>query len=190
MTEGAKENKDLQPTKVIAQIYGTTTRQIEYLHKNGVIKGEGRPLKFDLVPTIKALFKYQRDIIQEKEKSAKDIKSESDKLDGDARIKQAKAEIQELKLKELRGELHRAEDVEAITTDHVMYLRSMLMALPGKLAVDCAALDSAPQVADRIKKEVYAVLDSLADYEYDAEAYKQRVREREGWNEQQDDGDE
>ena len=71
-----------------------------------------------------------------------------------------------------------------------MYLRSMLMALPGKLAVDCAALDSAPQVADRIKKEVYAVLDSLADYEYDAEAYKQRVREREGWNEQQDDGDE
>lgn len=191
MTEGVKtEPKNLQPTQVIAKLYGSTTRQIEYLAKNGVIQSEGRPAKYDLVPTIQALFKYQRDIIQSKEKSEEDSKNESDKLDGEARIKQAKAEMQELKLKELRGELHRAEDVEAIITDHVMYLRSMLMAMPGKLAVDCAELTSAPEVADRIKQEVYQVLNSLADYEYDAEAYKQRVREREGWNDQQEDGDE
>lgn len=191
MTEGAKkEAKNLQPTQVIAKLYGSTTRQIEYLTKNGVIQNDGgKPARYDLIPTIQALFQYQRNIIKNKEKSEKDSKSESDRLDGDARIKQAKAEREELRLKELRGELHRAEDVEAITTDHVLFLRSMLMALPGKLAVDCATLHSAPQVADRIQKEVYGILNRLADYEYDPEAYKQRVREREGWNEQQE-GDE
>lgn len=188
MSKGESADKrNMQPTQVIANLYGSTTRQIEYLAKNGVIKGEGRPVKYDVVPTIQALFQHQRDIIRSKEKNEKDAKSESSRLDGDARIKQAKAEIQELKLKELRGELHRAEDVEAITTEHVMFLRSMLMALPGKLAVDCASLDTAPQVADRIKKRVYQLLNSLADYEYDEESYKKRVREREGWNEQQDD---
>ena len=183
------QSKNMQPTQVIAKLYGVSTRQIEYLTKNGVIKSEGRPAKYDLIPTIQALFKYQRDIIQNKEKSKKDSENESAKLDGEARIKKAKAEREELKLKELRGELHNAEDVENITTAHVMYIRSMLMAMPGKLAVDCAALDTAPKVADRIKQECYAILNNLADFQYDPEAYKKLVREREGWNEQQDGDD-
>ena len=121
-----------------------------------------------------------------REKKEEDGANESAKLRAEVRYKEAKAELEELRVKELKGELHRAEDVEAITTDHVLYLRSILMALPGKLAVDVAALDSASQVADRIKSEIYTVLKSLTDYEYDAEAYKKRVREREGWSEEQD----
>ena len=186
MAGDTQNNKNLQPTQVIAKLYGVSTRQIEYLNKNGVIKSEGRPAKYDLIPTIQALFQYQRDIINNKEKSKQDSENETLRLDGEARMKQAKAVMQELKLKELRGELHSAEDVEAITTDHVLFLRSMLMALPGKLAMDLAAIDSPPEVADRIKQEVYFVLNSLAEYEYDPEVYKKRVREREGWNEQQD----
>lgn len=180
------ENQNLQPASVIAKLYGVDVRRIQQLKESGIIVGHGRPAMYDLIPTIMALFKYQRDIIQSKDKNEKDSKNESARLDGDARIKQAKAEYQELKLKELRGELHKAEDVEAIMTDHVLFLRSMLMALPGKLAMDMAAIDSAPQAADRIKQEVYKILNTLADYEYDPEEFKKRVREREGWNEQQD----
>lgn len=184
------EQKNLQGVQNIAKLFGVSTRRVQQLTQEGIIQGEGRPVKYDLKTTIQAYIKYLSDKANGREKKETDSKAESARLDGDARIKQAKAEIQELKLKELKGELHRAEDVEAIVTDHVMLLRSMLMAMPGKLAVDCAALDTAPQVADRIKQEVYQVLNSLADYKYDAEAYKKRVREREGWNEQQDDGEE
>ena len=99
----------------------------------------------------------------------------------------AKAEMAELELKELKGELHRASDVEAITTDHVMFVRSMLMALPGKLAVDLAAIQTASEAAERVKQEVYAILQRLSDYRYDPEEYKRRVRERQGWNERQGD---
>ena len=112
------------------------------------------------------------------------------KLDAEARIKKAKAEVAELELKELRGKLHRAEDVEAIVTDSVLLIRSMLLALPGKLAVDLASMEDAAEVADRIKKEVYDVLNRMSEYEYDAEAYAERVKEREGWNERHDDSGE
>ena len=83
--------------------------------------------------------------------------------------------------------MHRAEDVKAITTDHVLYMRSMLMALPGKLAVDCAACKTPSEAAARITEEVHRVLSNLADYEYDPEAYAQRVRDRRGWTEKHND---
>ena len=89
----------------------------------------------------------------------------------------------ELELKELKGELHRASDVEAITTDHVLYMRSMLTAMPGKLAVDMANIQTAPEAAERIKQEVYYILNNLSSYRYDPDEYKRRVRERQGWNE-------
>ena len=101
------------------------------------------------------------------------------------RIKEAKAEAAELELAELRGEMHRAQDVEAIVTDSALYLRSMLMALPGRMAVDLANAKTAPEASEVVKKEVYGILNAMAQYKYDPAEYKKRVRERRGWNEQQ-----
>lgn len=185
----AEQKKNLQSTQVLAKLFGVSTRRIEQLKAEGIIKGEGKPTKYDLLPTVQTYIKYLSDKANGREKKELDSKKASQKLDGEARLKLAKAEIEEMKLKELRSELHRADDVEAIMTDHVLYLRSMLLGLPGKLAVDCAKLDKAPEVADRIKKEVYLMLESLADYEYDEEEFKKRVRDREGWNEQREEDD-
>lgn len=182
--------ENLQGAQVIAKIFGVSTRRVEQLKTEGIIKGQGKPTKYDLLPTIQAYIRYLSDKANGREKKQKDAQLETEKLDAEKRIKAAKAEVAELELKELRGELHRASDVEAITTDHVMLLRSMLMALPGKVAVDMAAIQSAPEAAERMKKEVYDILDRLAEYRYDPEVYKQRVRERQGWNEQQGDDSE
>ena len=137
------ENQNLQPAAVIARIYGSDVRRIQQLNTAGVIKGEGRPAKYDLLPTIKALFEYQRKLIQGKNKSEQIAKLEEEKLQAEVNIKTAKAEAAQLELAELQGKLHRSEDVEAITTDHVLFLRSMLMAMPGKLAVDLAGQHTA-----------------------------------------------
>lgn len=177
------EKKELKPKKYIAEAYGSTVQRIEYLVKEGVIQGEGKPLKFDLKPTMRALFNYQRELTKKQNKDGTIKELEMDKLEGEARIKQAKAEIEELKLKELRGELHRSEDIEAITTDSALYLRSMIMALPGQLAVDLSKMDNPAEIADRIKNAVYSILENMASYEYDPEKYAERVREREGWKE-------
>lgn len=181
------DNQNLQPTMVIAKIFGVSTRRVEQLKTEGIIKGQGKPTKYDLLPTIQAYIKYLSDKANGREKKETDAQLETDKLAAEGRIKKAKAEMAELELKELKGELHRASDVEAITTDHVMFVRSMLMAMPGKLAVDVAAINSAPEAAERIKQEVYGILGRMADYKYDPDEYKRRVRERQGWNERQGD---
>ena len=186
----AEINKNLQPTQVIAKIFGVSTRRIEQLKTEGIIKGEGRPTKYDLLPTIQAYIKYLSDKANGREKKQTDAELETSKLEAESRYKTAKAEMAELELKELRGELHRSSDVEAITTDHVMFLRSMLMALPGALAVDLAAIDKPAEAADRIRQEVNGVLDRLANYRYDPEEYKKRVRERQGWDGKQHDDEE
>lgn len=181
------ENQNLQGVQVIAKIFGVSVRRVEQLKAEGIIKGQGKPTKYDLLPTIQAYIKYLSDKANGREKRETDAQLETDKLSAEKRIKTAKAEIVELELRELKGELHRASDVEAITTDHVMFVRSMLMALPGKLAVDMAAIETAAEAAERMKQEVYGILDRLANYRYDPEEYKRRVRERQGWNEQQGD---
>ena len=66
-------------------------------------------------------------------------------------------------------------------TDHVLFLRSMIMAMPGKLAVDLSNLHTASEMSERVRRECYFILENLADYKYDPEAYKKRVMERQGW---------
>ena len=180
MAENTKQN--LQPTAVIARLYGTDPRRIQQLNAAGIIKGQGRPAMYDLLPTIQALFKYQREIIEGSKKEQEIAALEKEKLQAETDIKKAKAEVAALERDELAGKMHRAEDVEAITTDHVLFMRSMLMALPGKLAVDCAGCKTAAEAAARIEREVHFVLENLAEYRYDPEEYKKRVRERRGWD--------
>jgi phage terminase Nu1 subunit (DNA packaging protein) len=181
--------ENLQGSQVIAKIFGVSTRRVEQLKAEGIIKGQGKPTKYDLLPTIQAYIKYLSDKANGREKKETDAQLETEKLTAEKRIKEAKAEMVELELQELKGELHRSKDVEDITTDHIMMVRSMLMALPGKLAVDLAAIQTAPEAAERIKREVYSVLDRLSDWSYDPDEYKKRVRERQGWNERQGDED-
>ena len=182
--------ENLQTSQVIAKIFGVSTRRVEQLKTEGIIKGQGKPTKYDLLPTIQAYIRYLSDKANGREKKESDTQLETEKLTAEKRIKMAKAEMAELELKELKGDLHRASDVEAITTDHVMFVRSMLMAMPGKLAVDVATIQTAPEAAERIKQEIYAILQQLSDYRYDPEEYKKRVRERQGWNELQGEDDE
>ena len=185
------ESQNLQPVQVIAKIFGVSTRRVEQLKTEGIIKGQGKPTKYDLLPTIQAYIKYLSDKANGREKRETYAQIETDKLSAEKRFKTAKAEMAELELAELRGQLHRAEDVEAITTDHVLFLRSMLMAIPGKLAVDLAGNHTAAEQSERVKKEIHYVLDRLANYKYDPEEYKRRVMERQGWelkSKDEDDG--
>lgn len=181
--------ENLQSTQVIAKIFGVSTRRVEQLKTEGVIKGQGKPTKYDLLPTIQAYIRYLSDKANGREKKETTAELEEAKLRAEVDIKEAKAKAAQMELKELQGKMHRAEDVEAITTDHVLFLRSMLMAMPGKLAVDLAGTHTATEQADRVKREVYYLLERLAEYRYDPEEYRARVRERQGWNDQHGDDD-
>ena len=182
MAENPKQN--LQSTEIMAKLFELDPRRVQQLAKEGVLPAASqRPYKFDLLPTVKAYIRYLRDRANGKEaKTADTVKAEADKLRAEADLKQSKAKIAELQLKELEGKMHRSEDVEALTNDLVYTARSMIMALPGRLAMDVVQAGSANEASALIRTECYKILDELAGYQYVPEAYRRRVRDREGWS--------
>ena len=182
MAENPKQN--LQSTEIMAKLFELDPRRVQQLAKEGVLPAASqRPYKFDLLPTVKAYIRYLRDRANGKEaKTADTVKAEADKLRAEADLKQSKAKIAELQLKELEGKMHRSEDVEAMTNDLVYTARSMIMALPGRLAMDVVQTGSANEASALIRAECYKILNELAGYQYDPEAYRRRVRDREGWS--------
>lgn len=176
------DKKGLRDKAVIANMFGVTTRRIEQLTTEGIIKGEGKPIKYDLVPTIKAYIKYLSDKAHARAKKEEIEKLEKEKLESEVTIKRSKAEVAKLELKEIQGKMHRAEDVEAIFTDHALFLRGLLLAMPNKLAVDLAGEHTAAEQAETVKREVHYILNQLTEYRYDAEEYKKRVLARKGWD--------
>lgn len=182
MAENPKQN--LQSTEIMAKLFELDPRRVQQLAKEGILPAASqRPYKFDLLPTVKAYIRYLRDRANGKEaKTADTVKVEADKLRAEADLKQSKAKIAELQLKELEGKMHRSEDVEALTNDLVYTARSMIMALPGRLAMDVVQAGSANEASALIRTECYKILNELAGYQYDPEAYRRRVRDREGWS--------
>ena len=166
----------------LADLFGVSVRQIQRFTLDGIIEpiSDERPYKYDLQTVCPQYCRHLENSAADGAQRKVIADLEEEKLRAESRIKKARAEIAELQANELAGKLHRAEDVEAITTDHVLYARSMLLAMPGKLALDLANIQTAPEAAERVKKEVYFILNNLANYRYDPDEYAKRVRERNG----------
>ena len=108
--------------------------------------------------------------------SEEDAKMEKGKRQAEVTLKVAKAEMARLEMKELQSKMHRAEDVKAMTEDLIYTIRSALMALPGRLAVDVCAAQTAAEASEIIRKEVYLVMGELSEYRYDPKKYEECVK--------------
>lgn len=177
----AEGKQNLQGTDVIAKLFGVTTRRIRQLTEDGIIKAEKVKgvNKYDLLPTIQAYIRYLSDKANGREQKNNEASEAKERAEAD--LKTSKAAIAKLQLDELKGRMHRSEDVAAMTSDLVYAIRGMIIALPGRLALDVANNNNAPECSEIIRKECYLILEELSHYEYDPEAYAKRVREREGW---------
>jgi phage terminase Nu1 subunit (DNA packaging protein) len=184
--------KNYVDTKIIATLFGLTARRIQQLTQDGILKTEqvGKQRRYDLLDTVRRYIAYLQEKCNSKGGNSKDdAENESRKIRADADLKATKAEIADMELQELKGEMHRSEDVEAMTTDLVFTIRGMMLALPGRLAIDLANINNPTEISERIKQEVHAILLELSNYSYDSDAYKKRVRDRQGWGELTKDSD-
>ena len=193
MAQPPQQKRTMVDATFVAKLFGLTVRRIQQLTQDGVLateKVEGNKRRYDLLQTVQKYIGYLQEKVAKKGESKDDAQNESRKITADADLRAAKAEIAEMELKELRGEMHRSEDVEAMTTDLVFTIRSMILALPGRLAIDLAPLNKPAEISERIKQEVNALLLELSNYKYDADAYRKRVRERQGLSDLLKDDDE
>lgn len=181
---------ELVNSEIIAQLFGLTSRRVNQLAKEGIIDvtREKGTNKYDLFPTIQKYIKFLSDRANGREGCGN--KWEEMKQQAEAELKSSKAAVAKLQQQEFEGKMHCSEDVEAVMTDLVYTIRSMLMALPGRLAMDVTTAKSAAEASVIIRTEVHKVLEELANYKYDPEAYARRVRDREGWSDLSDGEDE
>ena len=159
----------------LACVLGITGRNIRQLVEDGQLeKVDGRFILSDSVQRYVA-FKSKRN------KDDEEKRLEKTRLTADVTMKASKAQIAKMEADELRGKMHRSEDVAAMTEDLIYTIRGSFMALPGRLAVDVATVTTPAEAAEIIRKEVHALMRELANYQYDPEKYEERVRERRKW---------
>ena len=169
-------------TADICAITGKSNQWVGQLVSQGILNKRSTPYgaMFDLTATMRAYC----DMLEERTRPAESeeqISAEKERLSYELSMKKAKATITTLEAMELQSKMHRSEDVANMTEDLIYAIRGMLLALPGRLAIDAANLTNPAEVSDLIRHEVYQVMEELSRYEYDPQKYEERVRERMSW---------
>lgn len=163
-------------TTELASVLGVTARRIQQMAQDGIIVPVKRG-SFNLADSVQRYITF----LSSKERELS--KQDKAKQDAEVSIKKAKAIISVLEAQELQGKMHRSEDVAAMTEDLIYTIRGMLVALPGRLAVDVAAAQTPAEASEVIRKEVHKAMRELSLYHYDPKKYEERVRERRDWGE-------
>lgn len=171
-------------TSELACVLGVTGRYVRQMAEDGVLSkvDQGR---FLLAESVQRYIKHAtKDAMNEE-----DAKLDKAKRAAEVTLKASKAQVAKLEAEELRGKMHRAEDVKEVTEGLVYAIRGALIALPGRLAVDVAAAGTPAEASDIIRKEVYKIMRELSEYHYDPQKYEELVRERKDWDVLERDGD-
>lgn len=171
-------------TTELAAVLGVTARRVQQMAQDGTLP-TARKGRFLLADSVQRYIRF----LSPEPVDEDDKKLEKARRVADATIKTSKATVAKLEAEELKGSMHRAEDVAAMTEDLVYAMRGALNALPGRLAVDTAAAATPAETAEIIRKEVHKVMRELAGYHYDPKKYEERVRQRRDWAARDMDGE-
>ena len=139
-------NTKLVDSKTIAALFELTPRRIQQLTKEGIITAtkEGNANRYDLLPTIQKYIRYLTAKANGREPSKK---RRRDRRGAGSRPRPTSSAARQTSprssSRSSRAPCTAARDVEAVMTDLVYSIRSMLVALPGRLAVDVSAATAA-----------------------------------------------
>ncbi len=164
-------------TADICAMTGKTNQWIGQLVSQGVLskKQTAHGALFELTSTVRA---YCNMLESRGSESPEEQAQEKARRSADLALKKAKATIAAIEAKERSGQMHRSEDVAAMTEDLILFIRNSLLALPGRLAIDITSANDSAEVETVIKSEVCKILEELSNYRYDPSKYKERVRAR------------
>lgn len=138
----------------LADILMITTRRVNQLVDEEVLAREPEG-DFILPTAVAAYYEYKYA-----------DKDETTYLTEKARHEKAKRELAELELQRRRNEVHDAADVEMIMTDMLTNLRTQLLGLPAKMAVQLANRDK-DYIDQALTDEIQSRLTELSDYSPD-----------------------
>lgn len=163
-------------TTELARVLGITARRVQQMAQDGTLNLVRRG-RFNLCESIQQYIKF---LASEKESGSQD----KERQIAETSFKKARAIVAMLEAQELQGKMHRSDDVAEFWDDMGYAIRSVLLALPGRVAVDMAEATGAdPAVcADLIRKECVKGMEELRQHRYDPKKYEEKVRGRMSWD--------
>ena len=81
------------------------------------------------------------------------------------RYELANAELKEIDLAERKGELVKISDVNKQVGDNILNAKNKLLAMPGKIAPEITGMNDTRAIEGILKREIYAALTELAEYD-------------------------
>lgn len=152
----------LVSSNVLEALFGVKDRTIRDLADKGIIKRDshGKYLFWNSAKSYITTLKVMN--------AGKNIKTDDGENDLDLDTEKAlhehvKRQITDIKLQLIKGQVHKAEDVEAVMTDMFEKFKSKMTALPAKLAKKLEG-KSRTDIQKILKKEIDNALVELASY--------------------------
>lgn len=152
----------LVSSKVLESLFGVKDRTIRDLADKGIIKRDshGKYLFWNSAKNYITALKVSN--------AGKNTKTEDNESDLDLDTEKAlhehvKRQITDIKLQLIKGQVHKAEDVEAVMTNMFAKFKSKMIALPSKLAKKLEG-KSRTEIQKILKKEIDNALVELAAY--------------------------
>lgn len=148
-------------SSVLAELIGVSDRRIRQLGEEGVLirASKGR---YKLLDSLK---NYILNL-----KIAVDSET-SQNIDGELVLEEERAihekvkrHISELKLSLMKGEMHKAEDIEAVMNDILSSFKTRLINMPSKLSPMLVSRNDVGLIKEILTREVIEVLNELKDY--------------------------
>lgn len=164
--------------KGTARLLDLSTRRVAQLEKSGVLKSVLVQKKkcYNIVDAVHAYLAYLRTSLTGNETDAENA---SRKLKAEADIKELTRQKAELLLNELKGEMHRSEDVKEIFEDFAVNVKSEIAGFRNKAVVDLVGIGTRSAMAEALDTLINHTLLSLSKYQYDPKKIKSKAVKRE-----------
>lgn len=145
---------------VLADLLGVTERRVRQLAEEGIFTRASKG-RYNLPESIKTyinMIKMEKDIIGSTTAGELDLETERAIK---TRVERKQAEI---KLALMKGEVHKASDVQQVMMDMLTSFRTRLLNIPSKLAPILVARNEAGNIKDIVTNEVIELLNELKEY--------------------------
>jgi phage terminase Nu1 subunit (DNA packaging protein) len=147
----------------LANFWKVSVRRIQQLQQEGVIKPEPggskkEGAKYDCFQSLRSMGLYYK----EKADFRRSGDSEEMKKSKE-RQAAAKAKLEELKLAQLEGDLHKAEDIERVIGALLTRLRINLLAIPMGLAPTLRGMDDAMEIAEKLDERIRRAMNEAVE---------------------------
>lgn len=166
---------------VLGDMFGVTDRRIRQMAEEGTVVRAAKG-RYKLVESIK---NYLLTLKLAAEGIGVDLADGEINFDEEKALhERVKRHISELKLQVMKGELHKAEDVQIVMMDMLVAFKTKMMSIPSKTAPILENREVA-FIKERLTKEVIEALNELKDYDPKAFYSDEYVEESEGEYEQE-----